>query len=264
VVAGHRQHIPDAAGLQLGPQPGVGAVDLIAGHPCGRHPGVQRPRQHLPGQGRLGRKPDLGGDACRLAAVGVIDPAPGDIQLPVDHAVPSLAGVHQVDRDLGIFDAAGGTGVLTLHPHRGGALLQVPGLVDHQHRLGVTQVLDYIGAHVITHAVFVPHRPAKQVLHPIGAGITGVLGQRPAVLAWQVRQQPQHERPSPPAWLHPAEPARDPAQQLLQARLPAGRVYAVACGHRLIFGCVHNTGSSTVAALLAGPHQQGHDLRLEY
>jgi ABC-type sugar transport system permease subunit len=27
----------------------------------------------------------------------------------------------------------------------------------------------------------------------------------------------------------------------------------VACGHRLIFGCVHNTGSSTVAALLARP-----------
>jgi hypothetical protein len=82
-----------------------------------------------------------------------------------------------------------------------------------------------------------------------------VLGQRPAVLAWQVGQQPQHERPRPPAWLHPAEPARDPAQQLLQARLPTGSVcvYAVACGHRLIFGCVHNTGSSTVAALLCSP-----------
>jgi hypothetical protein len=27
----------------------------------------------------------------------------------------------------------------------------------------------------------------------------------------------------------------------------------VACGHRLIFGCVHNTGSSTVAALPCSP-----------
>jgi len=27
----------------------------------------------------------------------------------------------------------------------------------------------------------------------------------------------------------------------------------VAGGHRLIFGCVHNTGSSTVAALLCSP-----------
>jgi len=55
--------------------------------------------------------------------------------------VPSATGIHQVDRDLGIVDAARGAGVLTLHPHRGDALLPVPGLVDHQHRLGVTQVL---------------------------------------------------------------------------------------------------------------------------
>jgi hypothetical protein len=27
----------------------------------------------------------------------------------------------------------------------------------------------------------------------------------------------------------------------------------VACGHRLIFGCAHNTGSSTVAALACSP-----------
>jgi hypothetical protein len=43
--------------------------------------------------------------------------------------------------------------------------------------------------------------------------------------------------PGPLSWLHPAEPARDPTQQLVQARLPTGRGYAVACGHRLIFGC---------------------------
>jgi hypothetical protein len=105
-----------------------------------------------------------------------------------------------------------------------------------------------VGAHVIADPVVVPHRSAEQVLHPIRGDIPGVLGDRPAVLAWQIRQQPAHERPGVPAWLHPAEPACDPAQQLLQPLLPAGRVYAVACGHRLIFGCPHNTGSSTVAA----------------
>jgi hypothetical protein len=52
-----------------------------------------------------------------------------------------------------------------------------------------------------------------------------VLGERPAVLVGQLRQQPEHERPGPPAGLHPAKPARDPAQQLLQARLPPGRIY---------------------------------------
>jgi hypothetical protein len=52
---------------------------------------------------------------------------------------------------------------------------------------------------------------------------------------------------------------------------PASRqvnVYAVACGHRLMFG-PHNTRSSTVAALVCSqpagrPEQPGHDLRLEY
>src|SRR5919197_392128 len=42
VVAGHRQHLPDAAALQAGSELGVGAVDLIAGHPTGWDPGVQR------------------------------------------------------------------------------------------------------------------------------------------------------------------------------------------------------------------------------
>jgi hypothetical protein len=85
-----------------------------------------------------------------------------------------------------------------------------------------------------------------------------MLSDRPAVLAGQVGQQATHERPGPPAQVGPAKAPSDPAPQLLQHLLPAGRVYlyAVACGHRLIFGCVHNTGSSTVAALpctTAGP-----------
>jgi len=63
VVAGHRQHAADAAGLQLGPQPGVGAVDLVAGHPARRDPGVQRVGDHPCGKGQLGRKPNLVGDA---------------------------------------------------------------------------------------------------------------------------------------------------------------------------------------------------------
>ena len=113
---GHRQHLPDAAGLQLGSQLGVGAVDLVAGHPGRRHPGVQRPRQHPPGQGGLGREPHLVGDTRRLRAVGITGPGSGQVQLPVDHGVPSATGIHQQDRDLGIVDAARGAGVLTLHP----------------------------------------------------------------------------------------------------------------------------------------------------
>jgi len=188
VVAGHREHIADPSGLQLGSQGRVGAIDLIASHPGGRHTSVQRPTDHGLGQGRLGGKPDPLGDAGRPAAAGVSDPASGHIQLPVNHGVPSIAGIHQVDGDLGVLDPAGGAGVLALHPNGGGALLEIPGLVDHQHRLGIAQVLHQVPTDVVADPVVVPHRPAEQVLHPIRGEVAGVLGDRPAVLARQVRQ----------------------------------------------------------------------------
>jgi hypothetical protein len=243
VVTGHRQDIADLSSFQLAPQPGIGTVDLIAGHPSRRDPGVQRTGQHPRGQLGLGRKPHLVRDAGRLQEGRIVGPGPGQVQLPVDHGMPGIGGVHQVDRHLGVLDPPSGAGVLALHAHGGGALLEIAGLVDDQHRLWVAQVLDEIGAHVVADRVVVPHRPSEQVLHPIRARIPGVLGDRPAVLARQVRQQSAHKRPSPPPQIHPTKPSRDPAQQLLQPCLPPRRVYlyAVACGHRPIFGCRHNT-----------------------
>jgi hypothetical protein len=37
-------------------------------------------------------------------------------QLPVDQGVPGAAGIHQVDRDLGVLDPPGSVGLLALHP----------------------------------------------------------------------------------------------------------------------------------------------------
>jgi hypothetical protein len=79
------------------------------------------------------------------------------------------------------------------------------------------------------------------VLHAVRAGVAGVLGDRPAVGAWQVSKQTEHERPGPPPHFHPAEPARDPAQERIERRPPSRKVYAVTRGHRVIFGCRHNT-----------------------
>jgi hypothetical protein len=138
--------------------------------------------------------------------------------------LPRVTGIDQVDGDLGVLDPTGGAGVLALHAYGLGALVEIAGLVDDQHRLGVAKALDQVGAEVVADPVVVPHRPAEQMLHPIRTGVADVLGDRPAVLAWQVDQQPEHERPGSPAWLHPAEPARDPAQQPLQPCLPAARV----------------------------------------
>jgi hypothetical protein len=47
------------------------------------------------------------------------------------------------------------------------ALLEVPGLIDHQHRARVAEVLDHQGAHVVADPVVVPDRPGQQVLHAV-------------------------------------------------------------------------------------------------
>lgn len=48
--------------------------------------------------------------------------------------VPALAGVDEVDRDLGVLDSSSRSGVLALDPNRVGPLLHVAGLVDNQDR----------------------------------------------------------------------------------------------------------------------------------
>jgi len=85
-------------------------------------------------------------------------------------------------------------------------------------------VVDQVVTNVVADGVVVPDRPSQQVLHPVRGGVPGVLGDRPAVLARQIGQQPEHERLGAPSGLHPAEPARDPTQQLVQSRLPSGRI----------------------------------------
>jgi hypothetical protein len=64
--------------------------------------------------------------------------------------------------------------------------------------------------------------------------ITGVLDDRPAVLARQIGQQPMHKPADPPAGLNTGEPARYPSEQQVGFCFPTHRSYAVAHGHRLI------------------------------
>jgi hypothetical protein len=207
-----------------------------------RRPG---PSEHAGGQGRLGGKPDLLGDACRPAAVGVVDPAWGHIELPVDHGVPGIGGVQEVCGDLGVLDATRGAGELALHPTDWMSFLRSP-------VSSMTSTAS--GRPGARRGSRGGHREPRRGPTPLGlAGAASHPG-------WGCRRGST-----------PAEPARDPAQQLLQPRLPTGGVNlsAVACGHRLSFGCPHNNGSSPVAALVCSPalptaDQADNDLRLEY
>lgn len=79
--------------------------------------------------------------------------------------------VHEIDGCLGIFYAASRAGVLALDANGRRALLRIARLVDHEHGLRVVQVVDDVGAYVVTNRIGVPFRAVKQVLHAVGSGV---------------------------------------------------------------------------------------------
>jgi hypothetical protein len=78
----------------------------------------------------------------------------------------------------GTIGAARGVGVLPLHPCRAGALLQETGVVHDQDRLGITEVLDHVTAHVVENLIGVPFDPVQHPLDVVRAAMTGFFGGR--------------------------------------------------------------------------------------
>ena len=132
--AGHPEHVADAAFLAHLPQPGVLAVDLIGGRPGHLDPGVQRLCQHLRAELRLGRGLQVIGDAHHVAGRRVGQVLFGYPQPGAGQGVPArggVGGVHEVDR---VGDPAGAADVLRLDPGGSFALLDLPALIEDQHR----------------------------------------------------------------------------------------------------------------------------------
>ena len=71
--------------------------------------------------------------------------------------------------------------------------------------------------------------------------VSGLLGQLPTRAGVHIRQQAEQEGPRLPARLHPPEPTRDPGERRVELGQPSLGVYAVASGHRKIFGCLHKS-----------------------
>jgi hypothetical protein len=65
-------------------------------------------------------------------------------------------------------------------------------------------------------------------------GVTGVLGDRPAILPRQVSQQAEQEPSCAAAGLDPGEPAGHRLEEPVGLGCPPDSPYAVAYGHRLI------------------------------
>ena len=110
-------------------------------------------------------------------------------------------GVGEEDADLGVLDPPGGAGVLPRHAGRLGALLEEPGLVEDQDRLGVAEALDDVTPEVVADRVGVPFGPAYEVLDAVGVGVADRLGELPGVLALDGAEQADEVGPDAVAGL---------------------------------------------------------------
>jgi hypothetical protein len=110
----------------------------------------------------------------------------------------------------------------------------VAGLINHQYGMVVLQVLHRVAAYVVADPVRVPCGPREKVLHAVGVTSPARSAMVQQFLRGRSESSPEHQLTDPTAGFDSGEPARDLAHQALERLLPAGRVYAVTCGHRVI------------------------------
>src|SRR5271157_4350200 len=93
------------------------------------------------------------------------------------------------DADLAVRDLASRTSVLSRHPARRLALLEKAGLVDHQDRVVIRQMLDHIIADNIAQAISIPIPPTQDRLLPPRARIASCLRAHPTGFALLISEQ---------------------------------------------------------------------------
>jgi hypothetical protein len=121
-----------------------------------------------------------------------------------------------VHGELAVLDLPRGAGVVPLHADGMPALLQVTRLVDDQHRLRVAETVTDELTDVGTYRSVVPPHPGSADLASRRAKIPGMLGDRPAVLGWERREQPKYEVPHPATRLRPPKTRPDGQHQVVE------------------------------------------------
>ena len=219
VVRADRQHIAHSALADAAAQL-TSAVHFIARHEGGADAQGLCAVQQGAGQLRLGGEQHLLRDTGQLAML-LIGGAPfGQVQSAADQRMPPAGGIGQGHRHLAQRDTAHGAAVLAGRAGRVARGLLIGRFVHDQHRVPVIEVTGRPRRRDVRHVLVVPDRAGQQVLQPVRPAMPGRLGDRPAVMIFQLHQQPAHHLPAALAGLPPGKAPGHPSQQVRQQRGP--------------------------------------------
>src|SRR5258708_5308428 len=137
----------------------------------------------------LGRKAGIGRHVCGFQAIWIVGPFLRKIQRTVDESMAVARNVGREDADLAVRDLARRTSVLTRHAARRFALFEKAGLIDHEDRVIVRQMLDDIIADDIAQGIRIPIPATQDRLLPPWARVAGGLSAHPTGLALLISKQ---------------------------------------------------------------------------
>jgi len=185
-------------------------VDRIACNPLERDRRDCRACDHSRRKLWFGRKAGIGGRVCGFQAIWIVGPFLRKIQRAVDESMTVARNAGREDADLAVRDLARRTGVLTRHAARRFALFEKAGLIDHEDRVIVRQMLDDIIADDIAQGIRIPIPVTQDRLLPPWARIACGLSAHPTGLALLISKQTFQKQASilrntllPEQWTYP-------------------------------------------------------------
>src|ERR1035437_5080477 len=164
-------------------------VDSIAGNPLEWDRRGYGACNHSRRKLRFGGKAGIGGHVCGFEASWIVGPFLRKIQRAIDERVTVARNVGGEDADLAVRDLARGTSVLPRHAARRLALLEKAGLVDHEDRFIIRQMLDDVIADDIAQAISIPIPATQDRLLPPRTGIASCLRAHPTGFALLISEQ---------------------------------------------------------------------------
>ena len=133
----------------------------------------QNAQRRVPSVAGIGHEPgnaNAGWDSSRLAALPVVGPARGQVELPIEESMPVHRGVGQHHHALTVLRLPGPTAVLRGNANTLVALLDGLRVVGDQRPARIRQSMKDTRPHRVAPSIDVPHRPLSRYSNGPGVG----------------------------------------------------------------------------------------------